>query len=101
MPSPADDAPLIAYEELRGQVVTGSSGGGHIGLVVIVREGISAWLASRIAPNSSTPVGRATESMPRTVPPQPLYANELQAGVARLLAGMVLANPENPGEVRS
>ena len=52
IPSAAADA-AAAYEQLRHQVRTGSSPGGHVGLVLLLREGVAAWLehsASGVTP---------------------------------------------------
>lgn len=49
------DTSVASYEELRLRVLAGSSCGGHVGLVVLVREGVIAWLAQPLASHSSIP----------------------------------------------
>ena len=74
------------YEELRRHAVTGSAGGGRHGLVVLVREGLAAWLARRsscadvIEPGSPPhrPVGAA------------LGTDATQADLVRVLASLAL-----------
>ncbi|HEY2981743.1 MAG TPA: hypothetical protein VGJ22_11215 [Anaerolineales bacterium] len=39
----------VAYEQLRSQVRQGSSHNGHFGLILVMREGVAAWI-DRCAP---------------------------------------------------
>ena len=49
----ANDAAAKAYEELRDHILAGSSGGQHYGLILLLREGVAAWLERRIAAEST------------------------------------------------
>lgn len=85
------DTSVASYEELRLRVLTGSSCGGHVGLVVLVREGVTAWLARPIAPRS--PIQSATTidggcSAAGTV------SDDFHAGVIHVLANIAVARRE-------
>jgi len=43
------DTTVTEYEELRSHVMTGSIAGRHCGLVVLLRQGVAAWMARRAA----------------------------------------------------
>ena len=81
------DACVTAYEVLRERVVGGASGGGHSGLVVILREGIAAWIAHGPAASASV--------RPPVVPTSWVAAStlshEVHADVVSVLAGMALS----------
>lgn len=45
-----------AYEQLRNGVLDGAGAGSHFGLVVLLREGVAAWLeGAPIRPATNTP----------------------------------------------
>jgi len=71
-----------AYEALRRSVLAGASGGGHVGLVLLLREGLAAWMTSGAV--SAAPV-----KAERRVAP-PVLSNEIDAAVVRVLANMAL-----------
>ena len=85
----ADDPSQVAYEELRGFAIAGATSGG-LGLVILLREGLAAWLARRcrgadsveITPHPDRHAGRM------------LGSEELQIGLVRVLASMVLGSKE-------
>ena len=82
------DRPQELYEEIRCLAITGSALGGRHGLVVLLREGLAAWLARRAV--CSDPV--ETESPPdRHVGAAPV-TDEIQAGMVRVLASMALGS---------
>ena len=72
-----------AYEQLRNHVQTGSSPGGHVGLVLLVREGVAAWLER--SASGVTPAGPSTVAAVAPAVPFP----QLQAGIVAVLADMV------------
>ena len=83
----AGDPSQVAYEELRGFAVAGSAGGGRLGLVVLLREGLAAWVARR---------SMCTDAVAIAAPPPrrivvPLVGDEVHSGVVRVLTSMVLA----------
>jgi hypothetical protein len=89
LPAPVAADPAVArYEELRQDVITGAPGGGRSGLVVLVREGLAAWLvqapahAAAVRPPAAPP-GRLTA---------PLVGAEVQQRLVGLLATMALAS---------
>ncbi|MGH9255337.1 MAG: hypothetical protein ACRD3C_12300 [Vicinamibacterales bacterium] len=79
IPSGAGDA-AVAYEQLRHHVLTGSSGAGHVGLILLMREGVAAWL-DHSAPGF-TPSTVAAVASPGLLPP-------LQAGIVAVLVDLV------------
>jgi hypothetical protein len=85
------DAARAAYEALREHVLAGAGLASPGGLVVLLREGLLAWLADRWASAApGAPTLRAERSGPAA---QAL--DELRGGVVGLLAGMALAGREN------
>jgi len=83
----AGDA-AVAYEELRKHVLMGVPGSGT-GLVLLLREGLAAWLEGRKAcsPRSEP---RATPS-PKRHGATPALSAEVHAGIVTVLASMLLA----------
>ncbi len=81
-----DDMFVAAYEALRRSVLAGVSCGGHFGLVLLLREGLAAWMARR--PACSTPVE------PERRVAAPIMSNEIDAAVVRVLANMALGGLE-------
>jgi hypothetical protein len=77
------DMPVTAYEKLRTHVMTGSAAGGHSGLVVLLRQGVAAWMERRTA--CSAPVQPAPSAAPINV------SDEIHAGLVRVLASMAMA----------
>ena len=83
----AESAALASYEELRRHVLAGAGFGSHFGLVLLLREGVAAWI--RGALGSSVPVQREASSDRRSAPrPVP---DEIHAGIVRVLANMALS----------
>ena len=82
IPSVAVDA-AAAYEQLRHHVRTGSSPGGHVGLVLLLREGVAAWLER--SASGVTPAGPSIVAAVAPAVPFP----QLQAGIVAVLADMV------------
>jgi len=74
------------YEEIRRIAVTGSALGGRHGLVVLLREGLAAWLARLSL--CSDPVD--TGSRPDRQVGGALATDEIQACLVRVLASMAL-----------
>ena len=83
IPSAAAADAAAAYEQLRHHVRTGSSPGGHVGLVLLLREGVAAWLArsaSGVTPARSSTVAAVAPALPFP---------QLQAGIVAVLADIV------------
>lgn len=73
---------MAAYEQLRGRVLAGKVFSSHFGLILLLREGLAAWI-SRCLP---LPLEAAAE--PRATAPN--LPDPIHAGVVQFLAGMVL-----------
>jgi hypothetical protein len=79
---------VTAYEELRHHMLAGSPGGPHFGLVVLLREGIAAWIERRAT-------GRCPAAPSGTQPvPRPLLSDELRAEIVHVLAEIALKRRE-------
>ena len=80
----------VAYEELRGRVLAGApfggAFGGAFGLVLLLREGLAAWMASGSA--GSVPVAPAVEPDRRVA--ASLVPDVIHVAVVRVLASMAL-----------
>jgi hypothetical protein len=69
--------------------------GGHCELVLLMREGIAAWIDRR---STGSPAPAAAPTAPRDCPAGVLLAaDDLHASLVRVLASMALSNK---GEVR-
>jgi hypothetical protein len=77
---------VAAYEALRRRVLTGAVFGGPGGLVLLLRDGLAAWMARGAA--GATAVEAAG---PERRGAAPLVADEIHAAVVRVLANMALA----------
>jgi len=83
------DLAVAGYEDLRHHVVAGAVTGGHVGLILILREGIAGWLARR--PSC------VAASWPRTPPDRHgarVVGDAIQTDLVRVLASMALAGRE-------
>jgi hypothetical protein len=79
---------VAAYEQLRSHRLAGSPGGPHFGLVVLVREGIVAWIERRAAcPGLAAPSATRTAS-------GPLRSDQLHAEMVHVLADIALQGRE-------
>ena len=81
------DAAVAAYEALRGHVLAGPAAGNAVGLVLLLREGVVAWVArgrARVA--SAEPAAEPARRIAA-----PVVSDELHAGLVRVLASMALA----------
>jgi len=74
---------VVAYEALRRHVLTGAIFGSHFGVVLLLREGIAAWMAD--SARSALAADRDRRA------PAPILSDELHAGIVRVLANMALA----------
>jgi len=79
----SDDAQAsaTAYEALRGHVLCGT--GSHVGLVVLLRQGMAAWMARRLACRDPAPAVARTSTL--------IKGEEMPAAIVRVLASMALA----------
>jgi hypothetical protein len=81
----------VGYEQVRSGVLEGRSAGGHFGLVLLLREGVAAWMTHTPPPPATIARADAKER-PATAPP--LILDDLRADMARVLASMVMTTPE-------
>ena len=84
---PGDDAAVGTshYEHLRGRMLAGGAASGGFGLVVLIREGVAAWLAHAAA----SPVAITKIKDPITV--SPIVSDDIHADVVSVLANMAMA----------
>lgn len=76
-----------AYENLRQQVLAALPGSGRLGLPVLLREGMAAWIESGAA--------AAPRSLPsRLSEPPRLLASPLQAGIVQILVSIALSRAQ-------
>jgi hypothetical protein len=76
------EASVTAYEALRGHVLAGSSPASHAGLLVLLRQGVAAWMARRLACACPVPAAARTSTL--------LVGEEIHAAMVRVLASMAL-----------
>ena len=74
-------ASVTAYEALRGHVLAGT--GSHAGLLVLLRQGVAAWMASRWACSDPAPAVARTSTL--------IKGEAMPAAMVRVLASMALA----------
>jgi hypothetical protein len=84
---PADGA-VGAYEELRRQMLAGSPGGPHSGMIVLLREGVASWIERGAACR-----GAAAQSATRPAP-GPLLSERLHSEIVHVLADIALTYRE-------
>ena len=84
---PADGA-VAAYEELRRQVLAGSPGGPHSGMIVLLREGVAGWIER----SASCPEVAVQSAIRPT--PGPLPSNGLHREIVHVLADIALTYRE-------
>jgi len=87
-PASGEDGTVAAYEEVRAHILVGSPGGQHFGLVVLLREGIAAWIERR-----ATCWGPASATPDRAGRP-PLLSEQLHAEIVRVLVSIALNGRE-------
>jgi hypothetical protein len=79
---------VAAYEELRSHMLSGAPGGPHFGTLVLLREGIAAWIecgacCRRVATESAT-----------AVTPRPVLSETVHAEIVNVLADIALKRRE-------
>jgi hypothetical protein len=93
-PSSGRSTSVAAYEQLRSQAIAGATSGSHFGLILLLREGIAAWIArARIdfAPAES-PVD------PNFCAASSALPTEIHAGIVGVLANMAMASRKEMSE---
>jgi hypothetical protein len=90
MATDGGDPFAAAYEHLRSRVLSGSALNRRLGLVVLLREGIAAWMARGIA----GPAPVEVEDNPHPRDEAHLLSDEIHAGVVHVLASIALARKE-------
>lgn len=80
------DSSVAAYEELRSHVRAGSAFGGHLGLVLLLREGVAAWMTR----GSASPAQAEPTASPACPAVAPVVTDEIHAGIVQVLADMAL-----------
>jgi hypothetical protein len=79
----------VVYEQMRKHVFQGSPYGGHFGLILVIREGVAAWIdrgATGITPAASPNVDRAAAL--------PALSPQLHACIVDVLVNIVLTTRE-------
>ena len=84
---PGGDGFGVTYEDLRRHVLTGSACGGTGGLVLLLRDGLAAWMARGAM--GSAPVERAVH--PARCAAAPRVSDAIDAAVVRVLVSMALS----------
>ena len=79
------DTVVAAYEDLRRRGLAGVPFGGHVGLVVLLREGIVAWMTRGSAGAASVEAAHAERRGAA-----PLVPSEIHAAMVRVLVSMAL-----------
>ena len=86
MAASGGDTAIAAYEDLRRHVLAGAAFDSRFGQVVLLREGVAAWMARRSACSAQhTPAAAPERSGAAPV------SDELHAGIVGVLASMALA----------
>jgi len=76
-------------------VLEGTSAGGHFGLVILLREGVAAWMAHA----SAFPVARTAPTKAARPMPASVISDEIHTDMVAVLANMAMAIPEVPEEL--
>ena len=79
-----DDALVPAYEALRTFVLTGTAADSPAGKVVLLRQGVAAWMAHRSA-------CAFLEAPTKACAPTSRIGHEIQTGLVQALANLALA----------
>ena len=79
---------LAHYEELRSRVLAGHALGSRLGLSLLLRSGMAAWLHAWAACSPLEPTAQTTQPPTRGEP----LADECCVGIISVLANMALAN---------
>jgi hypothetical protein len=77
---------VAAYEALRCHVLTGSTVVRPFGVILLLREGIVAWMARRSADDAPSALADRDRRAPA-----PILIDAGHAGIVRVLASMALA----------
>jgi hypothetical protein len=83
----------IGYEPLRSGVLGRGAVDGRFGLVVLLREGVAAWMAHACTPTAPSPPISPPPANDRP-PVAPLFSDELRNDMALVLASMVMTTRE-------
>jgi hypothetical protein len=87
---PGGDVFGATYEALRHRVLTGAAFGGAGGLVVLLRDGLAAWMA-RGSAGAAAVKAAVKAAGPARRGAAPLVSDEIHAAVVRVLANIALA----------
>ena len=79
---------LAHYEALRDRVLAGRTLGSRLGLSLLLRSGMAAWLEGWATCSQVEPAAQTTEAPARVEP----LADECCAGVVSVLCSMALGN---------
>ena len=82
------DSVATTYEQLRGHMLEGATTGGRFALVILMREGVAAWIAHA----ATTPVVITHAKDP--VAATPIVSDDIHADMICVLANMAMAIPE-------
>lgn len=77
----------MGYEQLRRRMLEGATAGGCFGLVILLREGVAAWMAHA---RSSPPPAVAPATSNDHPSAMVLIASDVHTDMAHVLANMVM-----------
>jgi hypothetical protein len=80
----------LGYEQMRSSVLERARTGGHFGLVLLMREGVAAWMAH--TSTSSTPPADGQVHDNDRSPVALVLADALRQDIALVLVSMVMTN---------
>lgn len=76
-----------AYEQLRSDVLEGATARGHFGLVILLREGVAAWMAHSVAEPMTVPRVTVVDR-PKMAS---IVSDDIRDDMVTALANMVMA----------
>jgi len=82
------DGEVAAYEEMRSQVLAGSPGGVHFGMVLLLREGIASWIERCVTSRRLAAQSEAQAAL------KPLPVDRLHTEIVHVLADIALKHRE-------
>jgi hypothetical protein len=75
---------VAAYEQMRNHVFQGSPCGGYFGLILVMREGVAAWIDRGFTPTAASTNADRVVALPDLSP-------QLHAGIVDVLVSIAMA----------
>jgi hypothetical protein len=88
-PAEGAEAAVVAYEQLRRDALADSPGGGGIGWVLLLREGVAGWIDRGAAGGAAAIPAAAGDHVVAGLPIPPLHV-----GIVHVLASIALSRRE-------